>query len=254
MKYPVLILRWGLSLLGAVGLGVSQGRSSRIDRIFVILLFWAAAASSSAQIGVTYDSLLWQPDGSTGLYSDPNHWHFSDDPIPGSGRMDTTPRPTDVISIHYGTIIFDSSPTNASLSTFPISGETARLQLNGNTLTLTTNEDTAGVAAFIQGGGTVSIGSGTLDASAGILSMPNPLLCLAEKGATIHAGQVIMAASGANRPSLDIGTGAELKSDDAIYIGESLNPNLNKPTPAYTSLLTIESGGKGNTATFLAVA
>ena len=217
------------------------------------MLFCGATAPCLAQIGVTYDSLLWQPDGSTGLYSDPNHWHLSDDPQ--VQRTDTTPRPTDVINIHYGTIVFTSSATNASLQTFPISGETARLQLDGNTWFLTTNEDTAGIAAFIQGGGTVSIGSGTLDASAGILIMPDPVLCVAENGATIHAGQVIMsAASTLGRASLDIGSGAKLTSDDAIYVGESLNPNLNKPTPAYTSLLTIESGGKGNASTFLAVA
>ena len=232
----------------------AQGKSKEICRILVILFFCVAAAPCFAQIGVTYDSLGWlldHKDGSTGLYSDPNHWEILN---PREvERKDTTPRPTDVISIHYGTIIFDSSPTNAELSTSPIGGETARLQLNGNTLTLTTNEDTAGIAAFIVGGGTVSIGSGTLDASAGILTMPSPLMCVAENGATIHAGQVVMASSGANRPSLDIGAGAELNGDQAIYVGESLTPSLNKPYPAYASLLTIRSGGKGNTATFLTV-
>src|SRR3982074_279537 len=52
-----------------------RGLRRGICRVFVFLLFCGAAASCLAQIGVTYDSLLWQPDGGTGLYSDPNHWH-----------------------------------------------------------------------------------------------------------------------------------------------------------------------------------
>src|SRR3981081_1867536 len=127
MKYPVLILRCGLSLLCTIPTGISKARASGVCCLFIIVLLWAGAAPCPAQIGVTYDSLLWQPDGSTGLYSDPNHWHLSDDPQ--VQRTDTTPRPTDVINIHYGTIVFDSSPPNTSLRTFPISGETPRLQL-----------------------------------------------------------------------------------------------------------------------------
>ena len=59
--------------------------------------------------------------------------------------------------------------------------------------------------------------------------------------------------SGAGKPLLDIGPGAKLISDQAIYVGEETDPVLNKPTAGYNSLLTIESGGKGSTSTFLTI-
>src|ERR1700720_420461 len=114
----------------------AQGKSKETCRILVILFVCVAAAPCLAQIGVTYDSLGWKTDGSTGAYNDPNNWQVLDDPqVPRTGA-DTAPRPTDVINIRYGTIVFSSSATNAELATFPPAGGTARFQLNGATLTL----------------------------------------------------------------------------------------------------------------------
>ena len=231
--------------------GVAFARTSRFPsgtRLTAAVLLVGVSAlfggltRSEAQAPPDNNELAWVVDA-TGSYEDPTNWEVED----GDGtRTDTTPLPTDSLTFSSSaTCIFDSSETNVSLGVSPYGG-TVNLQLNGNTWTFTGGPDTV----LFDTSGTVSVGNGTLDASAGIFEVRSGAALTTASGTTIKGQNVYFSEVATG----DIAGGAKLTSAGQIYVGEDSLTIANQPlAPTQIASLTVESGGTVTSANELTV-